>query len=962
MNLDALKEQFVGDIYTDDLHKRIYATDASVYQIVPQAVAIPKTIQDLKALIDFAVLNKTSLIPRTAGTSLAGQCVGNGIVVDVSKYFTKIGKYDTNSKTIRLEPGVIRDELNAFLKPHGVFFGPNTSTSNRCMIGGMVGNNSSGTTSIKYGTTRDKVKSLKCILSDKKEVTFEEISIKEAKEKALQEDVEGQLYHYVISLLKDESIRDTITKRFPKPEIHRRNTGYALDVLVRDYEAKNTLNLARLMCGSEGTLGFITEIELILDPLPPEHSGLIAAHFRTIEDCMKAVSVCMRHDLYACEMMDDTILDCTKGHLEFKHYRFFLEGDPKAILLLELNANSKVDLDNQCQRLQVELLENTKCYATPILKGDDITKAFTLRKAGLGLLGGIVGDKKAVACIEDTAVALPDLSDYISKFSALMKTYDQQPVYYAHAGAGELHLRPILNLKTEKGVADFKNITTDVAKLVKTYNGSMSGEHGDGIVRSNFVSFMLGEECYAYLKEIKSSCDPHSIFNSGKIINALPIDENFRYDSKHKTSAVNSFLNFSEENNLLNAAENCNGSGDCRKTEKTAGSMCPSYHATRDEKDTTRARANALRQYLTQPDGISEDQLKEVFDLCISCKACKRECPSNVDASSFKAEVTYNYYKNHRRPLRDYLFGYNDTINKNLNPFKTLYNFSVSNTTVSRLVKAMSGVHQDRSLPELSAETFQEILKTAQMKPISKPLRTVYLFVDEFTNRLESGIGKDAIELLVGLGYEIKYLPNQQSGRALLSKGFLNKARQVCVHNVDLYKDVITEETPLIGIEPSAILSFRDDYKRLYPDSSIVEELSKHVFLIEEFLAHEINEGRITSKQFSDEVQKVKIHVHCHQKALSNMKFTFDCINVVSNAKVTIMSTGCCGMAGGFGYEKEHFEVSKTISNLSLIPAIHKSSEDTVILSNGSSCRHQIRDFANREALHPVSFLRQNLK
>jgi len=962
MNFKTLIGNFEGDLYTDDLHRRIYATDASVYQIVPQAVAIPKHVQDLKALIGYASSNKIPLIPRTAGTSLAGQCVGNGIVVDVSKHFTKLGKYDATSKTITVEPGVIRDELNAYLKPYGVFFGPNTSTSNRCMIGGMVGNNSCGTTSVKYGTTRDKIKSVKCILSDQKEVQFEELSVEEAKQKSLQTDVEGKLYQYVVNLLENEAARTEITNNFPKPEIHRRNSGYALDVLVNDYQEKSTINLSRLICGSEGTLGFITEIELHLDPLPPEHSGLIAAHFRTIEDCMNAVSICMEHDLYACEMMDDTILDCTRGHLEFKHYRFFLEGNPKAVLLLELNSDSEKELHQQLNNLRQALKEDTNCYATPILKGIDIEKAFTLRKAGLGLLGSIVGDDKAVACIEDTAVALQDLSAYIREFSMLMKKYKQQPVYYAHAGAGELHLRPILNLKSQKGVTDFKNITTDVAKLVKSYRGSMSGEHGDGIVRSNFISFMLGENCYAYLKAIKTICDPNAVFNPGKITDALPIDENFRYDLKQDVPGVHSYLDFSQENNLLNAAENCNGSGDCRKTEKSPGTMCPSYHATRNEKDTTRARANALRQYLTNPASISQDQLKEVFDLCISCKACKRECPSNVDASSFKAEITYSYYQTHKRPWRDYLFGYNDTINKNLQPFKSLYNFSVTHERVSNLVKAVSGVHKERSIPQLSPKTFTQILKESQLKPSKKPLKTVYLFIDEFTNRLESQIGKDTIELLVGLGYEVKYLPNKQSGRALLSKGFLEQAKDICKYNVDLYNGVISEETPLLGIEPSAILSFRDDYKRLYNDTTVVEELSKNAFLIEEFLANEIKNERITSEQFTDELFKVKIHVHCHQKALSEMKCTFDCINILQNAKVTVMSTGCCGMAGGFGYEKEHFEVSRTISNLSLIPSIQKADKETIIITNGSSCRHQIKDFARREALHPVSFLRQNLR
>lgn len=961
MKFETLKKNFEGVIYTDDLHKNIYATDASVYQILPQAVSIPKTVSDLKLLIDYALKNNTSLIPRTAGTSLAGQVVGEGIIVDVSKHFTQILDFNAKNNTVRVQPGVIRDELNMYLKPFGVFFGPNTSTSNRCMIGGMVGNNSSGTTSIQYGTTRDKVKSVTCLLSDAKEVVFEEISLQDAIRKSKQSDVEGKIYAYILELLNDKEAFKTIEDNYPKPEIHRRNTGYALDVVLAHYDKHKTVNLAQLICGSEGTLGLITEIELYVDALPPQYSGMVAAHFRSIEDCMKAVTISMQHNLYACEMMDDTILDCTKDHIQFKNYRFFLQGDPKAILLLEVKSDSEEDLQQKLLELGNDLTTNSNCYAVPFLNGEEVDKAYTLRKAGLGLLGSIAGDHKAVACIEDTAVALTDLKDYINDFSQLMKSYTQQPVYYAHAGAGELHLRPILNLKTKRGVQDFKDITSDVATLVKSYKGSFSGEHGDGIVRGNFTRFMLGDACFQFVKEVKHTFDNRNIFNPGKIVNALPIDENLRYSYKDDVPKVSSFLDFSAENNILSLAENCNGSGDCRKTEKSPGAMCPSYHATKNEKDTTRARANALRHFFTHPDKISDHELKDVFDLCISCKACKRECPSNVDAASLKAEVTFNYYKTHRRPLRDYLIGFNDKINKTLFPVRHLYNLAVSNNLISKAVKSVNGVHAERSLPRLSLTTFEQWLSRQSLQPKRKPIKTIYLFVDEFTNRLEFQIGKDAVELLVALGYHIKYLPNRQSGRALLSKGFLEQAKKLCDYNVNLYKDAISEETPLIGIEPSAILSFRDDYKRLYKDKSTIDSLASNVFLVEEFLSQEIERGNITQEQFSDAEYQVKIHIHCHQKALSNMKCTFDAVRLLKNAKVTIMSTGCCGMAGGFGYEKEHFDMSRTISNLSLIPSIKKSKAETIIITNGSSCRHQIKDFAGREALHPVSFLRRNI-
>lgn len=964
MNIDALSQNFTGVIKTDELHQSIYATDASVYQQFPLAVAIPKTKDDLKQLLKFAIEHKTSLIPRAAGTSLAGQCVGSGIVVDIGQYFNRILKVDSVQKTVTLQPGVIRDELNLALKPYKLFFGPNTSTSNRCMIGGMVGNNSSGTTSIQYGTTRDKIVSLKCILSDSEEVHFKTLSKEEFKHKAKLISKEGEIYRFFWNLVNNTELVKTITDSYPKKSIHRRNTGYALDDIIVQYQEYQTINLARLMCGSEGTLSMVTEIELQLDNLPPKYSTLIAAHFKTVKATLSAVKSTMQHELYACEMMDDTILDCTKDHLKYKNYRFFIEGSPKAILFLELKAHAKDDLKQKIDTLKTDLKQKTECYAQPILTGDAIQKAFTLRKAGLGLLGSMVGDDKAVACIEDTAVSIDDLEAYISDFSKLMKNYNQKPVYYAHAGAGELHLRPILNLKTQKGVNDFVSITYEVAKLVKRYKGSLSGEHGDGIVRSNFIELMLGETCYKVLKQVKYTFDPQDIFNPGKIVNPFPIDKNLRYKTESKEQKSTSFLNFKEEKDLLRATENCNGSGDCRKTELSSGSMCPSYHATKNEKDTTRARANALRQYLTTPELLSDEAIKEVFDLCISCKACKRECPSNVDAASFKAEWTYQYYKTHKRPPRDIMIGFNNSINKTLQPLSGIYNFFIQHELWSVIVKKTLGFHQDRSLPKLSQQTLFKYLKKNSQKLNTKTSnrKTVYLFIDEFTNRLESEIGQDAVDLLTQLGYEVKILQNKPSGRALISKGFLKQAKTIAEYNINLFKDVVTENTPLVGIEPSAVLSFRDDYLRLTEHTDVAKNLSKHVFLIEEFLSQEIQKGHIKPNQFLEKPCEVKLHIHCHQKALSNSKHTFDAINILRNAKVSIIPSGCCGMAGGFGYEKEHYNISMKIGELILLPAVRKSNFKTYIIANGSSCRHQIKDGACRKALHPVSFLKKMLK
>ncbi|RLD23694.1 MAG: FAD-binding oxidoreductase, partial [Bacteroidetes bacterium] len=642
--LTHLKTYLEGDLFFDHLHKTLYATDASVYRKIPLAVALPKTEKGIVQLIQFAANNQTSLIPRTAGTSLAGQCVGEGIVVDVSRYFTEIIALDTKNKRVTVQPGVIRDELNSYLKPHGLFFGPNTSTSNRCMIGGMVGNNSSGTTSIQYGVTRDKVVALKTILSDGQTVVFSEISSEGFAAKSKLDSLEGEVYKRIYDELSSEEARLEIKREFPKPEIHRRNTGYAIDALIDTEVFTNSeekINLCKLLCGSEGTLAFTTEITLQLDPLPPEHTTLVISHYKTIDNCLNDVTVAMEHNLYACEMMDDVILGCTKKNKKYDSYRFFVKDNPKALLLLELKANSEEEVRSQTDVLLGALNDSRLSYATTVLTGPEMEIAMELRKAGLGLLGNMVGDRKAVACIEDTAVTLADLPQYISDFTALMKSYDQDAVYYAHAGAGELHLRPILNLKTKEGVEYFRKITTAVAQLTKKYKGSFSGEHGDGIVRAEFMEMQIGSKNFDLLKRIKKTFDPANIFNPGKITNAWPMDESLRNETEVATPLVETLMDFKDSQGILRLAEKCNGSGDCRKTANSAGVMCPSYHITKNEKDTTRGRANMLREVLTKSESVNKFnsvELKEVLDLCLSCKACASECPSNVDVTAIKTE------------------------------------------------------------------------------------------------------------------------------------------------------------------------------------------------------------------------------------------------------------------------------------------------------------------------------------
>lgn len=971
--LQDFKKIFVGEFYTDHLHTVLYATDASVYRKIPIAVAYPESVRGIRQLISFADSNSVSLIPRAAGTSLAGQCVGEGIVVDISKHFTHILDLDIQNRTITVQPGIIRDELNEFLRPYGLFFGPNTSTSNRCMIGGMVGNNSSGTTSIQYGVTRDKVKSLKTVLSNGEEVVFKALSKEEFMVKTNLNSLEGTIYKALYDELSSEETQKEILTEFPKPEIHRRNTGYAVDSLINTSvfsDFPEPINLSKLLCGSEGTLAFTTEITLQLDPLPPLHTAMVASHYSSLETCLNDVVIAMQHNLYTCEMMDDVILDCTKNNKTYQSYRTFVDGSPKAILLLELKSHSEEDLEHQIQSLIKSLKLSAYSYRNAILRGEEIEMALELRKAGLGLLGNMVGDKKAVACIEDTAVSLENLPAYIMEFSELMKKYNQKAVYYAHAGAGELHLRPILNLKEESDVKYFRSITTDVALLCKKYKGSFSGEHGDGIVRAEFIPLMIGSKNYDLLKRIKNTFDPQNIFNPGKIVDAFKMDESLRFIPDRKEPEVETLMDFSDYQGILRLAENCNGSGDCRKTENAAGAMCPSYHATRNEKDTTRGRANMLREVLTKNEKINKfdsEELKEVLDLCISCKACASECPSNVDISIAKAEFLYQYNREHGTSLSTKLFAKSSRLNKSASQFPKLANWFFTNSLTSKIIKSIGGVHQKRSLPTLSTRSFSKIARSVDNEYIDenieeiKHLKKVFLFVDEFSNYLESDIAMDSLFLLKGLGYKVIVIDNLDSGRALISKGFLEEAKKEVDRNVEFLKNKILENTVLVGIEPSAILSFRDEYIRLAEDKAAAKAISDHSFIIEEFIADEILAGRITSEQFTSEEQKIKIHTHCHQKSLSNQKVTFDILNLPKNYKPTIIPAGCCGMAGSFGYEKDHYDLSMKIGELKLFPAVRKSPETTVITSNGTSCRHQILDGTGRKALHPVTVLKRAL-
>lgn len=971
---DALKQlqhKLQGELHTGTTMRTLYATDASAYREMPLAVAIPASEQDLKTLISFAKQYHTGLIPRTAGTSLAGQVVGNGIVVDVSRHFTKILELNAEEGWVRVQPGVVRDELNLYLKPHGLFFGPETSTANRAMIGGMVGNNSCGSNSLVYRSTREHLLEVKCLLSDGNEAVFGALTPDEFHTRCEGSGLEADLYRSIRTMLGNYDNQVEIRKEFPKPSVERRNTGYAIDLLVEmnPFTAGGPdFNFCSLIAGSEGTLCVITEIKLQVVPLPPKETGLLCVHFNTIDEALRANLIALKYKPSASELIDHYILECTKDNIEQRKNRFFVQGDPGAILVVEYARETREEIAAICLEVENAMRQAGLGYHFPVLYGADTKKIWTLRKAGLGLLGNLPGDDKAVPVIEDTAVDVHDLPAYIREFNTILEQHGMYSVHYAHAGSGELHLRPILNLKTKEGRSRFRLIAEEIATLVKKYNGSLSGEHGDGRLRGEFIPQMVGEKNYQLMRQLKRTWDPQNIFNPGKIVDTPPMDSFLRYEENQQTPVFNTFFRYNNQD-VLQHAEQCNGSGDCRKTHLSGGTMCPSYMATRNEKDTTRARANILREFLTRstkPNRFDHEEIKEVMDLCLSCKGCKSECPSNVDVAKLKAEFLQHYYDANGVPLRSKLIA-NFTTSARLGALVPwAYNFVMTAPGISSLVKRASGFATQRSLPTLQKQTLRSWFRKRERMSESrkagkheKILGIVYLFCDEFTNYNDTPIGIKAIELLEKLGYEVRLTEHQESARTWLSKGLLRKAKTIIDANIKALAPLVNEQQPLIGIEPSAILSFRDEYPELCDESLIAEaqRIATCSFTIEEFLAAEIAKGNITSAHFTQAYKKVLLHGHCQQKAVGSLQSTVNALTLPANYSVEIIPSGCCGMAGSFGYEKEHYDISMKIGELVLLPAVRKAAADTIVAAPGTSCRHQIKDGTGKMALHPVEVL-----
>jgi FAD/FMN-containing dehydrogenase/Fe-S oxidoreductase len=938
-------------IYKDSLTRRLYSTDASIYEEMPKGVTFPKTISDIQQIVKQSAEEGFSITARSAGTSLAGQTTGSGVIMDTSRFMSSILELSPSENMSHVQPGVIRDTLNREAAKFGLLFGPDTATTNRCMLGGMIGNNSCGSFSIKYKTTRE----VETVLSDGSRAVFKPIDNGELAEKLKLDTLEGDIYRGMLELLKKH--KDQIIEHYPHPDIIRRNTGYALDRLCEMDPVTpggRPFNLAELLCGSEGTLAMTASAKVHLETLP-DTKTLVIPQFKSLHEAMLATVEAVKFEPSAVELVDDIILNATKGNIEQNRNRFFLEGDPTCILIIQFDGDDLNELHRKAEALVGKLKSLSLGYAYPVLTDEEkMARVWNLRKAGLGLLMGLGSDNRSPTFVEDTAVRVEDLPNYVKEFQQILDKYKTSCVFYAHASVGELHLRPVLDTTTKKGVDTMKNIAGDVAELVKKYRGSLSGEHGDGRTRAPYIETVLGSEMMPLLRQVKELWDPDYRFNPGKILDPKPIDTDLRFSPRYKKPEVDTVFHWRPSGGFDAALEQCNGAGVCRKLAESGGTMCPSYHATRDEKDSTRGRANVFRQLFSgkQKDAFRSEELHEALGLCLSCKACKSECPANVDMAKMKAEFMNGWHKERGATLSESFFGSPEKFYPLASVFSSVTNFMNRQPAVKFLLEKTVGIDSRRNLPEFSNHTFEKWFKKHKSDFNRPGAKKVLLLVDIFTNYHDPDIAKSACRVLRKLGYSIIMPGVYPTGRPQLSKGFLDEVKELCELNIKRLIPFAEQEIPIIGLEPSEILTLRDEYLDVCSEEELKKAklIADQTFIFEEFLAAEL---AVSDFGKPGNNNNVYIHGHCHTKALVGNGPLIDSFKKLGFNPLELQ-TGCCGMAGSFGYHKENYDVSMEIGEQVLFPALNELSEDAIICSPGFSCRHQIADGVERKGLHPA--------
>ncbi|MDH7569369.1 MAG: FAD-linked oxidase C-terminal domain-containing protein [Armatimonadota bacterium] len=957
-----LQHSFQGEVYFDAFTRAIYSTDASIYRIEPLGVLLPRHEEDLVAAVRIAAGERLPLLPRCAATSLAGQTVGKALVLDCSRYLDKILEINAEERWVRVQPGVVLDQLNAALRPHGLMFGPDVATSSRACVGGMIGNNSSGARSRVFGTTVDNLLEARVLLADGSVARFGPVDANEAVWRAHGTSLEARLYRDIPRIV--HPLCEEIRNRYPR--IQRRVSGYNLDLVARALDGERPLNLSHLVCGSEGTLGIVTEAKLAVVPRPPYQAlGLIA--FSDLNAALEASVALLDTEPVAIELVDRLILNLCKESREYRRDRLPVSGDPEALLLVEYYADTPAALAGKLHSLGDAVrrrFPQAECVGVedPARQAD----IWKVRKAGLGLLLGMKSDRKPIAFVEDTAVAPERLPEYVCRFKEIVTRHETTAGYYGHASVGCLHLRPLIDIGNPDDVARMKAIASDVADLVQEFGGAMSGEHGDGRVRSLWLEKHFGPKLVEAFREVKRAFDPKGILNPGIITEAPPIDQNLRTHG-HRPVVLRTHLSFRREGGMHRAVAQCSGVGICRKKD---GVMCPSFMATGDERYSTRARANALRAVLTgelPAEELTSDALFDTLDLCLACKGCQTECPSTVDMARLKVEFLAQYYEQRRTPLKALVMGHIDVLSRVGSATAWIANPVLRSDLGRRLLRRFLGVDPRRTLPAFAAPTLLRRQKTRvrwgapnlEEDAARQTPGVVALFVDTFVNHNTPEVGEAAIALLEALGYRVVIPRRPCCGRAALSQGLVERARALARQNVEQLWPYVRAGIPVVGLEPSCIATIRDEYADLLDDPRL-PELNSGVLLLEEFLVREHQRGRLAGR-FAPRTESVWFHGHCHQKALTGTTPALEALRLVPGLEVREIDSGCCGMAGAFGYDHRHYDVSMAVAEQRLFPAIRALPPDALIVAEGISCRQQIAHGTGRQAHHLAEVLRDSL-
>ena len=963
-----LSETLAGEVRFDLYSKALYSTDASLYQIQPIGVVIPKDRRDVIKTVQIASEHNVPILPRGGGTSLAGQSVGEAIVLDMSKYMNRLLEVNAAERWARVEPGIILDELNHQLKPHGLMYAPDVATSSRANVGGTIGNNSAGSHSLIYGKTIDHVMSLDLVLSNTEEVTALPISLKELETKKRGNTLEAHIYGELCRICADNA--SEIRKRYPR--ILRRVAGYNLDEYVKDAgskevtpyrrdgcDADHPFSLTKILVGSEGTLATTVEATINLVPTP-KLTALCVVHFDSLITSMEAMQPILACNPTAVELIDKTILDMARGSLEFSRLTTFIEGEPAALLAVEFYGETEADLASQLDTLEKTLKGEGFGYAfVRCFTAEEKSRVWETRKAGLGLLMGMKGDAKPVGFVEDAAVPIERLPEYVRRFDEIVTSHDTTASYYAHASVGLLHNRPIINLKSETDIEKMHDIAREVRDLLMELDGAMSGEHGDGLVRSEWIESMFGPQIYQALTEVKRAFDPNNIMNPGKIIDAPPMTDNLRFGADYNTIKIDTYFDFSSQDGFGRAIEMCNGVGACRKT--LTGTMCPSFIGTREEEHSTRGRANALRSIISGAlphTDFTSERLQEVLDLCLGCKACKAECPSNVDMAKIKYEVLAHYHKANGLPLHRRMFGEIGAFAPLGSMFAPFSNWAVNNGLSKWIAEKLIGVDRRRDMPIFVRPTYEQWFRKRRSRRTSD--KKVVLFPDTFMNYSEPAIGKAAVAVLETCGFEVLFPEKRCCGRPLISEGMLDRAVENARYNIDTLQGYADAGIPIIGCEPSCTSAITDDYVELIgtPEAKRVAEATCS---FEEFIVKLVEDDDLRV-EFSTEPQDILLHGHCHQRALVGIQPTVKMLGLPAEHNVSVIDSSCCGMAGAFGYEKAHYDLSMKIGELRLFEAVREQPTDSFTLSAaGFSCRHQLEHGTGVQAKHPVEVLRDSI-